>query len=374
MGKFQNNNGCSVEIKPFMDYSFSFKKLKLHEAIGGSIAQGTVDFEFPNNEISTDLIASTNYLNIRLEQSEGSIYNINALIVSKKIIDNQVTLDFSCIKDMSFISETLSLEFTDINEAIEYSYQGHKDIRCESDLSNDLNLIQFQETSHNFCTRIAKSFKYDSLFAFGLEGFIIKDTIIGKNSKGNIEKENPIVVIAGTGSIMQESLPKSNLNPQYYKKPFDSWNETMEGEEINDSNKTEYGQDEYSVQSTYGAAIVSFNKYSLVHKNFLQLRKNADYNDRYYKSSYYSNLSISNNDRIPEYKLGDIVYYINSQEKDIKNPNNLYIVYENDILITSDSTIGHEGGKGFAWRTFLKGIENGKGEVLDQLNNPGKKS
>lgn len=366
MGKFQNSNGCSVEIKPFMDSSFSFKRLKLHEAIGGPIAYGIADFEFPNNEINTDLINETNYIDIKIEQSEGSVYNINALITSKKVIDNQVTIEFSCIKNISFISETLSLEFRDINEAIEYSYLGNKDIRCESDLSNDLSLIQFQETSYDFCTRMAKSFKYDSLFAFGLEGFMLKDTISGINSKGNKERENPITVLGGTGGVMQESLSKTNLNPQYFKKPFDSWNETMEGEEINETNKTEYGQDEYSIQSTYGVSIVSFDNYSIVHKNVLQLRKNSDYNNRYYNSNYYSNLSICYNDRVPEYKIGDIIYYKNVQEKDIKNPNNLYIVYENDILITSDSTINHEGGKGFAWRTLLKGIEDNKGNILNQ--------
>ena len=41
-------------------------------------------------------------------------------------------------------------------------------------------------------------------------------------------------------------------------------------------------------------------------------------------------------------------------------------MYENDILITSDSTINHEGGKGFAWRTLLKGIEDNKGNILNQ--------
>ena len=59
-------------------------------------------------------------------------------------------------------------------------------------------------------------------------------------------------------------------------------------------------------------------------------------------------------------------------EKNVQNPNKYYIVYENDILITSDSTTGHENGKGFAWKTLLKGIEDGRGNILDQNNNPGK--
>ena len=72
------------------------------------------------------------------------------------------------------------------------------------------------------------------------------------------------------------------------------------------------------------------------------------------------------------FKLGDIIEYENVLEKDIKNPNKLYIVYENDILITSDSTVGHESGKGFAWKTLLKGIEDGRGNVLNQSENPSK--
>jgi hypothetical protein len=371
MAKFQNNNGCIVEINPFMDYSFRFTKLKLHEAIGGPIASGSAVFEFPCDQKCTDLIEDTYYIKIGIQQEKGIVYNIDALITSKMIIDNQLSIEFMCIKDVSFIDETLSLNFTDINEALDYSYQGPRDLRCESDLANNMPIVQFQETSYDFCKRMAQSFKYNSLFAFGLEGFMIKDTV-GINSFGVSDSPCTIKVTAGTGSIMQEQLTKSNLNPQYYKKPFDSWNETMEGDEINESNKTEHGQDEYSIQSSVASAIINFNKYSIVHKDIFSLKKNFDFNSRYYNSSYYSNLAICHNDSLPNFKLGDIIEYENLMEKDIKNPFKFYIVYENDILITSDSTSGHENGKGFAWKTLLKGIESGNGEILSQTNNPSK--
>ena len=120
-------------------------------------------------------------------------------------------------------------------------------------------------------------------------------------------------------------------------------------------------------------AIINFNKYSIVHKDILRLKQNFDYNSRYYESNYYSNLSICHNERLPNYKLGDVVIYKNVMEQQVKNPNKFYIIYENDILITGDSTIGHEKGKGFAWRTLLKGIEDGSGNILEQSNNPGRK-
>jgi hypothetical protein len=60
-------------------------------------------------------------------------------------------------------------------------------------------------------------------------------------------------------------------------------------------------------------------------------------------------------------------------EKDIKNPNKLYIAYENEILITTDSTSGHESDfKSFSWRTLLKGVEDENGSILEQHNNPSK--
>lgn len=377
MAKFQNNFGCSVEIKPFTDV-FKFNKLKLHEAIGGSIANGYAEFNFSGREKHSNLIAETNYIEIEIGQAGGGIsYKIDALITSKRVMNDNFTIEFLCINNLSFIDKTLSLTFNDINEAINYSYTGIKDIRCESDLANDCSIVQFKETSYDFCKRIAQSFKEDSLFAFGLEGFLIKDTL-GINSFGideSTSKKEDILpkVYAGTGSIMQEQLTKSNLNPQYYQKPFDSWNETSDGEEINENNKTEYGQDEYSIQSMNAVAIINFNKYSIVHKDILRLKQNFDYNSRYYESNYYSNLSICHNERLPNYRLGDVVMYKNVMEQQVKNPNKFYIIYENDILITGDSTIGHEKGKGFAWRTLLKGIEDGSGNILEQSNNPGRK-
>ena len=39
MSIYKNNNGCSIEISPFQDHLFRFTKMKLHESIGGPIAQ-----------------------------------------------------------------------------------------------------------------------------------------------------------------------------------------------------------------------------------------------------------------------------------------------------------------------------------------------
>jgi hypothetical protein len=372
MAIYKNDHGCSVNISPFLDNSFRFTKLKLHEAIGGSIASGMACFEFPKDK--TDLIEKTYHININIQQEEGLVYKIEGVITNKKVIDNQLTIEFLCLRDISFVDETLSLNFNDITAAIEYSYIGRKDIRCVTDLANDLPLVQFCETSYDFCKRMSQSFKYDSIYTFGLEGYMIKDTI-GINSFGINEWNFDRIpkVFAGTGSVMQEQLTKTNLNPQYFKNPFDSWNETMEGEEINDSNKTDHGQDEYSLQSKYAVAIINFNKYFIVHKDIRQLKKNFDYNGRFYDSSYYSNLSICHNDRLPNFKIGDLVYYRNLMEKDIKNPNKLYIAYENEILITTDSTSGHESDfKSFSWRTLLKGVEDENGSILEQHNNPSK--
>ena len=370
MAKFTNNNKTSIEIKPFTD-TFRFIKIVMHESIGGSIANGAVDFEIPNTEEASSLIQETHYINIEMEQDGGNSYKISALITSKKVIDNQFSIEFSCMDNSSFIDETLSLSFRDIDEAIEYSYKGRKDIRCESDLSNNVPIVQFQETSYDFCKRIATSFKYDSIFTFGLEGFMIKDTV-GINSLG--EKDPKIYVISGTGSIVQEQSVKSNLNPRFYKKPFDSWNETEDGEEVNESNKTDHGQDEYTIQSKNAASIVNFDKYSVIHKDVLQLKKNFDYNKRFYNSNYYNNLSICYTQSIPNYKIGDIIFYTNVLESGVKNPYKLYIVYENDITMVAGATVGQENKRNFAWRTLLKCIEDQSGEILNQENNPSKKS
>ena len=108
MAKFQNNNGCSVEITPFMDFC-RFLKLKLHESIGGPIAQGFAELEFPNDEKAIDIIEETQYIKVRIEQNEGIIYNIDGLITSKKILDNILQIRFLCIKNISFIDETLTI-------------------------------------------------------------------------------------------------------------------------------------------------------------------------------------------------------------------------------------------------------------------------
>ena len=158
MAKFQNSSGCSVEIKPFTDL-FKFNKLKLHEAIGGSIANGFAEFNFLGNEKHSNLISETNYIEIDISQANGGIsYKIDALITSKKVMNDSFIVEFLCINNLSFIDKTLSLTFKDINEAIEYSYTGAKDIRCESDLANDCTIVQFRETSYDFCKRIAQSF------------------------------------------------------------------------------------------------------------------------------------------------------------------------------------------------------------------------
>ena len=157
-------SGISVSISPWLANGAKLTSIRLYEEIGGKIANGVASFEIYLTEAAIDLIYKqcTGKITVTKTGNNGNILEIEFFVTKRKLVKNSLTIEFLCVKDSKFFTELVSLEHTDITQALNSLYPGKIDIRCESDVNNEVPLIQFNETNYDFCNKLAFSFKKDS--------------------------------------------------------------------------------------------------------------------------------------------------------------------------------------------------------------------
>ena len=338
------SNRAEINFKPWTDIGFRIVELHLVESLGGEVANGYIDLWLPDEDNALKYVTEQNTGTITIEdksKENGVSYNIPVFIENRKFFRNTLTLNVSCIGDSRFFTESLSnISFPNIDNALETLYFGKLDKRTESDINNQIPIFQFNETNYSLCKKLAMSYKYDSIFAFGWEGFLIKDRI-GINSYGKNENNN-ILAVNG-GSDINNTTPYTLCYNKFLNHtPINPWEtETNEG-----------------LKAKNCRSIVTYNKYSIMGTNYSQLIDNYKYNERLINSSLYSTISLTST-VIPTYKLGDIIIYKRPEETTSK-PFEKYLITSNEIFISQNgaSHVGPHGFK-FEWSSKLLGIEKG---------------
>lgn len=304
-------NKIKISCEPFMDSGYLFKSMYLNEEIGGSMAYGNISFTSGGENLS--LITDQDDIKISIVKSNGgSTYNIKGFITSREYLGNEVTFNFVC-SNKDFLVSSRVVRYTDISDAINTLYPYEKNIEIESDINNEIEINQNGKTDYELCRNLAMSYRYNTIFSFGLEGFSIKD----------INKEPEITVMAMTASTQMD---KFSIN--YYKQ-FDIT------PEINES-------------SNNILAISNNDSNYLLHKSYDQLMTNYLYNTRYL-TDFYTSFSVMYNSDIPDYKIGDVIIY----KENTNFPRTKYLVSR--IVIDADM-------KNISTTAFFRGIEKGGSE------------
>ena len=335
-----SSSGVTVDIGPFLKSGYKFRKLQLTESLGGIIASGGASLYCDGSNEALELITKTFNITITLKKKVGVSYNIPAFITTKKFIKNILDIEFLCLPDKTFFSESEVLEWPDITTALESLWPGKKDFRCESDINNEIKLFQTGENNYSICKRLAYSFKQKSIFAFGLEGFLIKD-LVGIDSTGQNE---PYWTIMGEEDVFQKSPYNLNYNYRLYKENINPWEENYSDKESKN----------ISVQ-------ILDNSYRIVHKDYYQLLDNYVYNTNLMSSKLYNSFTVVHPTTLPEFKIGDVIKYRRAGESSWM-PITTFLVSQMDIFIATEKD-KDENGLGFSVTSVLRGIEE-NGSVM----------
>lgn len=347
----KNVYGVSVKFSPWEDKGYFVASLHIFECLGGDIAHGDMELWYPDTDEASELVTEQQTGEIELKDTKkgGLTYKIPIFIESRSFFENVMKIRFTCIKNKDFYTKRISIEHVDIGTALRDLYPGEKDIRTNSDVNNNIPIYQTDETNYSLCKRLAYSFKKKSIFAFGMEGFMLKDTV-GKNSLGNDEKSSEFEFI-GMLDMDNTKMYKLNYNRILNTKPFNPWEDKDESA----TNNKDYS----NLRPTNCRAAINYTTYSIMGTDYYQLQDNYNYNYNFMNSDYYTSFTITGVD-MPLYKIGDILTYKRANQKS-SYPFTKFLVASNEVFFSQNgaSTRGPHG-KPFEWSSKLLGIEEGK--------------
>lgn len=329
--KYKSTFKVSVNFTPWFDTGYRLEYLKLYEELGGKLPSGRIVLSSDASQKGLELYSKEYTGHLTIEKEGGVTHEIDLFIHTRSIKKNTVTLEFICVPDNKFFTEKITLTHDDITNTITSLYPGKQDIRCETDIQGgDIKFYQNAETNADLLTRLCMSFKKQSIFAFGWEGLLIKDTV-GKDSQDNDE---PYMIYMG--DFCNNSQEKDGqldpfiekYNPEFYNLPYNSWE---------DSESKRVVKDYTDLEPINIRPLTRFGNTMYVQTPYQVLYENMCYNSIYYNSSYFHSFRIVA-DSIPSYKLGDVlIYKRNEQVKSEKTwPYQYYLVRSNELFISAD--------------------------------------
>lgn len=314
--KWTSNTGNTVEILPWMDKGFKLISLDCKESIGGKEACGRVEMVYiPDREDNNSkMITDESEVTIKLGTVKSGVrLIIKGIITDRSYLKNLFTFEFSCFPRLDFWTHRGTLVSTNIKDAIINLWGDKKTIDfrgTESDLPDGIVFSQASKYDYNYLQVLCESYKKNTIFAFGLEGLLIKD-LVGIDSANN--KEPNWVIMGNTPDAIQdlgieEDRFELTYDPKLYMSPEDPW-----------------GDEEDSVKSKYWGVTTFDNTYRLTGKDESLLRENKFWNDKIYNSYMYNQIRLKHTVSLQMYRLGDVVKYYRAGEKD-KIPWKTYII------------------------------------------------
>lgn len=344
--KYTNSSGLSINFTPWFDIGFRFSKLHMVEKIGGHIPGGIITLEHTGGDISLKGLSEITEGEISIETKSGILIVSKVFITSKNFLKNNVELTFVCIKEKEFLYDRHSKVWDDIEDAIRSLYPGEVDIRCKSDTTSGISLIQSWETDHSFLNRLCLSYKKNTVFGYGWDKLILKD-IIGIDSLGRSEPDS--VLVTGSDLILSDYIRK-NYNHQLFKQPKNPWEEETEFTELQPKN--------FQV-------VVDRGDFRIIGKKHRPLVNNYLYNRRLMETNLFTSI-IGKGKVIPVYRLGDTISYVGIEKMyGLENfPYKTFLVSSNEFFIStpeSSKAVDSHGLSNLSWTTKLIGLEeNGK--------------
>lgn len=351
----KNTYDVSIDLKPWTEKGYRIVKLHMIEKLGGFIPSGELDLWHTGEDDPQKLITDqkTGTLILKDNKEGGLVFEIPIFITSRQFFRNTLTLKFICIKDKKFFTELQVKSYDDITDALNALYPGKIDIRIESDFNNNIPIHQWGESNYDLCTKLAYSFKKKSIFAYGWEGFLLKDLCGDKDSRGNSE---PKLTLTDLYALVVKPYTL-NYSKRLNHSPYNTWEEKLTYN--NNTPEYEENSDYKEKEFVSGHALRDYNKYNIVGPDYEPLVSNYLYNRTLMDVGLYSSITIKSTD-MPNYKIGDTINYT-TNEQDSDYPFKIYTVFSNEIFYTQEGSDEVDcDGLRFSWTSVLLGNDQGK--------------
>lgn len=195
------SDSAFFRVDDLFDKQIEMHSAKITESLYGDLPTIELVFSCGNDE---DLYPINHVLTGKLVTRNGYENSFEGFIYSIERNLNKVTMKL-LLCDSGFTKDTFVTKYTNITDAIKSTWQ--RDITCFSDGSIKTDVLDYQDphyiyqrntTNYQLCTKLCKSFKYNTVFGYGMSDLIFVDLSNPKVKKDCKLKESDTVKLMST--------------------------------------------------------------------------------------------------------------------------------------------------------------------------------
>lgn len=367
-----------ITISPFFQLSYRLHTLQIEEEVGGKLPTGTVDFELLDTKSESSINSAGVYkvpiifITIIDKDDEDIYYNITGWITKRETVgNNHLILEFICYpfvqedpkNGMDFFTRVRTTIFTqnspdDIKKHIKKLWKGNWvlkqykinqgkwsyvdvmdiDLRCDTDLGEVPKIMwQRNESDYSFLTKLLYCWRSNYIFGYSWDGLMMKE--LKRKNWRYLDEPGTMLVSDADGS---QSTPVSRnfeykLHQQFID-PFEKLPEEKKSKNI--VNRLCDG--EYYFQTP----------------DWNNMLDNFRNNWKDLHTRLYSSFEFVTTQKLPRFKLGDFIIYINKDET-IRLKEQYFINTANKLFIAApDVGDTDQAGNKFSITSVFRGVED----------------
>ncbi len=372
--QFWVSNKIWIKIDQFGPEDFRFVCLQMSEQMGGAVPTGTLWVAAIKQPDCDKLVQKTNFLHMEIHQDDPEDkYEIYAFVKSREFSPEygRYRIEFLCVpntgrgKNGTFWSKTWVKEWKQkkIKNVIEdvWADLGEPRFRWKTDADPaPEDWWQDRWTDVEWLQKLCNSVKKKTMFAFDIEGLIVKDIKWYDRITGKMEPDR-----IATGYESHQPIHdniQSDYHPKLYRKIE---NPCIEGDFVYSRKK--------EISKNFRLEIHE-DTFRLYHKDLEERRSIFKYNSRLLATNLYNGVILRYTDNLPVLRLLDTIWYGKGNEKE-KPDINTYIVTEGHFFISADNSYHDDMGAPVSFNFVLRGIQDILGQELpdDPGQDPGMK-
>lgn len=161
-------NGISITL-PELNGDAQFKSFSSKESVGGELPTAVLRLK-----CDQDMIELLDELTIKIDNNEGFSFSANMYVYAISYLNNDYEIRLmSC--NPEFTRSIKSTKFSSYKSAVSSLYPGEIITNTDTDLLNDLEIIQCVETDYKLLSRLMQAWKKNTIFGYALDGLRIND-------------------------------------------------------------------------------------------------------------------------------------------------------------------------------------------------------